>query len=168
EVRPEYERNSPRMSSNSYVNLKIATCLVRYADDRLIDQRFPNGTGAFAPRDPEGGAPVAKSVEQLTKDELWSAGKSLLMEGGMPAAQCGSFVGKLVKDYGDRIVIEAVRTAVVERPADPASFLKASCQTIAGERGRRRNGPPSQADIDAENAKAKALLFGDTAEVIDV
>ncbi|ONR44367.1 hypothetical protein A8E12_21085 [Burkholderia cenocepacia] len=29
------------MSSNSYVNLKIATCLVRYADDRLIDQRFP-------------------------------------------------------------------------------------------------------------------------------
>ncbi|MBO1795581.1 hypothetical protein, partial [Burkholderia contaminans] len=43
EVRPEYERNSPRMSSNSYVNLKIATCLVRYADDRLIDQRFPSG-----------------------------------------------------------------------------------------------------------------------------
>ncbi|MDN7964868.1 hypothetical protein QZM92_23025, partial [Burkholderia multivorans] len=43
EVRPEYERNSPRMSSNSYVNLKIATCLVRYADDRLIDQRFLSG-----------------------------------------------------------------------------------------------------------------------------
>ncbi|WP_208450660.1 hypothetical protein, partial [Burkholderia cenocepacia] len=33
----------PRMSSNSYVNLKIATCLVRYADDRLIDQRFLRG-----------------------------------------------------------------------------------------------------------------------------
>ncbi|WP_325099180.1 hypothetical protein, partial [Burkholderia contaminans] len=44
EVRPEYERNSPRMSSNSYVNLKIATCLVRYADDRLIDQRFPKAS----------------------------------------------------------------------------------------------------------------------------
>ncbi|WP_218834366.1 hypothetical protein, partial [Burkholderia contaminans] len=44
EVRPEYERNSPRMSSNSYVNLKIATCLVRYADDRLIDQRFLSGS----------------------------------------------------------------------------------------------------------------------------
>ncbi|WP_325099391.1 hypothetical protein, partial [Burkholderia contaminans] len=47
EVRPEYERNSPRMSSNSYVNLKIATCLVRYADDRLIDQRFPKLTARF-------------------------------------------------------------------------------------------------------------------------
>ncbi|WP_218669772.1 hypothetical protein, partial [Burkholderia cenocepacia] len=32
--------------SNSYVNLKIATCLVRYADDRLIDQRFPSPAGA--------------------------------------------------------------------------------------------------------------------------
>ncbi|ONP91716.1 hypothetical protein [Burkholderia cenocepacia] len=36
------------MSSNSYVNLKIATCLVRYADDRLIDQRFPK-SGAVVP-----------------------------------------------------------------------------------------------------------------------
>ncbi|WP_143279838.1 hypothetical protein [Burkholderia cenocepacia] len=33
------------MSSNSYVNLKIATCLVRYADDRLIDQRFLKSAG---------------------------------------------------------------------------------------------------------------------------
>ncbi|MDN8001443.1 hypothetical protein QZN00_30430, partial [Burkholderia multivorans] len=48
-VRPEYERNSPRMSSNSYVNLKIATCLVRYADDRLIDQRFPRERQAARP-----------------------------------------------------------------------------------------------------------------------
>ncbi|MDN8000487.1 hypothetical protein QZN00_25450, partial [Burkholderia multivorans] len=55
EVRPEYERNSPRMSSNSYVNLKIATCLVRYADDRLIDQRFLN-IGRIPPP-PRGPAP---------------------------------------------------------------------------------------------------------------
>ncbi|MDN7997116.1 hypothetical protein QZN00_08205, partial [Burkholderia multivorans] len=53
EVRPEYERNSPRMSSNSYVNLKIATCLVRYADDRLIDQRFPNGLAELSSRNIE-------------------------------------------------------------------------------------------------------------------
>ncbi|WP_310727029.1 AAA family ATPase, partial [Burkholderia multivorans] len=34
-----------------YVNLKIATCLVRYADDRLIDQRFPNGSREKAATD---------------------------------------------------------------------------------------------------------------------
>lgn len=121
-----------------------------------IKPSAPDGAGAEAPADP--GA--------MTKDELWAAGKSLLTQSGLPAAQCGSFVGKLVKDYGDRIVMDAVRTAVVERPADPVSFLKATCQTLAGQRGRR--GAPTQADINAENAKAKALLFGNTGEVIDV
>ena len=120
----------------------------------------PDGSGGATPPDDP------KSPDAMTKDELWSAGKSLLTQGGLPAAQCGSFVGKLVKDYGDRIVIDAVRTAVVERPADPVSFLKATCQTLAGQRGRR--GAPTQADINAENAKAKALLFGDSTEVIDV
>lgn len=84
--------------------------------------------------DGTGGKPPAKSPEQMTKDELWQAGKSLLTQAGMPAQQCGSYVGKLVKDYQDSIVIEAVRIAVVERPADPASFLRATCQRLAGER----------------------------------
>ncbi|CBJ38307.1 protein of unknown function [Ralstonia solanacearum CMR15] len=80
-----------------------------------------------------GGEPP-KTAERMTKDELWSAGKSLLEQGGMPRAQCGAFVGKLVKDYDAEIVVEAVRRAVVERPVDPVSFLKAVCQTVAGER----------------------------------
>lgn len=80
-------------------------------------------------------APASKSPEEMTKDELWSAGKSLLSQAGMPAAQCGSFVGKLVKDHGPEIVVEAVRAAVVERPADPASYLRAACkQSASGHR----------------------------------
>jgi uncharacterized protein YdaU (DUF1376 family) len=77
---------------------------------------------------------------ELTKAELWSAGKSLLETQGMPKAQCGSFVGKLVKDYGDEIVIEAVRTTVVERPADAATFLVGVCKHAAGKRGPKANG----------------------------
>lgn len=87
-----------------------------------------------------------KSPDELTKDELWSAGKSLLEQAGMPAKQCGTFVGRLVKDYDAETVIEAVRVAVVERPADPASFLKAVCQQIAGERKPAQ--PISFADHD--------------------
>lgn len=77
---------------------------------------------------------VAAAVPS-TKDELWKAGKSLLSQAGMPAAQCGSFIGKLVKDHGDEAVLDAVRRSVVEQPADPASFLKATCQAATG--GRR-------------------------------
>ena len=95
-----------------------------------------------------GGEPP-KTAEQMTKDELWSAGKSLLEQGGMPRAQCGAYVGKLVKDYDSEIVVEAVRRAVVERPADPVSFLRAVCQTIAGERkSHNRQDAREQANRD--------------------
>lgn len=105
----------------------------------------PDGTGS---------KPPGKSPDEMTKKELWTAGKSLLREGGMQAEQCGSFVGKLVKDYGDAVVIDAVRIAVVEQPADPASFLKATCQRIAGERksGNR------QETLESKNREIAASL----------
>lgn len=80
------------------------------------------------------GGAAAKPAADLTKDELWKAGKSLLEQSGMPKAQCGSFVGRLVKDYGDVIVVDAVRSAVLARPADPAEYLKATCMRTAGQR----------------------------------
>lgn len=58
----------------------------------------------------------------------------------MPEAQCGSFVGKLCKDYDDAIVIDAVRETVVHQPADPASFLKSACQRLSGERRPKSSG----------------------------
>lgn len=75
-----------------------------------------------------------------TKDELWAAGKSLLSQAGMPEKQCGSFIGKLAKDFGNDAVLAAVRAAVVERPADPASWLRAACS----RGGDRRAAAPSR------------------------
>ena len=92
--------------------------------DSLILDTTPNGVGGDA----------AKPSADLTKDELWKAGKSLLEQSGMPKAQCGSFVGKLVKDYGDLIVVDAVRSAVLARPADPVEYLKATCMRSVGKR----------------------------------
>jgi hypothetical protein len=76
----------------------------------------------------------SKAVPDLTRAELWRAGKSLLADQGMPKMQCGTFVGKLVADYGEAIVVDAVRSAVVQRPADAASYLKATCKRMKGER----------------------------------
>lgn len=88
-----------------------------------------------------------KSPDELTKEELWKAGKSLLSEAGMPVAQCGSFVGKLVKDYTDAIVIDAVRAAVTASPADPKEYLKATCQRLAGERRSKKGGNPTTLEL---------------------
>lgn len=76
---------------------------------------------------------AAPDPEKATKDEIWAAGKSLL-DGSLPPKQAGSFLGKLCKDYTAATVLEAVRAAIVERPADPVSYLKATCQRMAGER----------------------------------
>lgn len=94
-------------------------------------------------------ATADKSASELTKSELWKAGKSLLEEQKMPKAQCGLFVGKLVKDYGDQIVIDAVRAAVVTQPADAASYLKATCQHAAGQRQH----PNKQEALEERNRK---------------
>jgi hypothetical protein len=91
----------------------------------------------------------------LTKDELWTAGKSLLVQAGLPKAQCGSFVGRLVKDYGDQIVVDAVRAAVVARPADPVEYLKATCMHAAGQRAA----PNAQERLEQSNRAAAARFL---------
>lgn len=101
----------------------------------------PDGTGGDA----------AKPADQLTKQELWTVGKSLLSEQGMAKAQCGSFVGKLVSDYGEAIVIEAVRTTVVARPADAAEYLKGCCMRAAGQRAGKPGTPSKHAGFSGKN-----------------
>lgn len=111
----------------------------------------PIGTGADAPASQE--ELPQKSPSDMTKTELWAAGKSLLANAGMPIAQCGSFVGKLVKDHGDDIVIDAVRTTVVDRPADPASYLVALCLHRSGERQPTAQWWATDATILAEGTR---------------
>lgn len=105
---------------------------------------------------PDGtGVPPVKSVASMTKDEIWTVGKSLLIAAGMPGAQCGSFVGKLCKDYGDAIVLDVVRAAVIERPADPASYMKKLAQMRKGEV------PNRQEALEAKNRAVAAELAGE-------
>jgi DNA-binding NarL/FixJ family response regulator len=49
-------------------------------------------------------------------------------------AQTGSFITKLAQDYGQDAALEAVRSAVSNRPIEAAAYLKATCQRLKGER----------------------------------
>lgn len=141
-VRDEHIRNVRAEAGKKGGNPDLLAKKVKQKDKQTDNQQSnqdptPSSSSSSSenPSTPSGvGGQPPKTAEQMTKDELWSAGKSLLEQGGMPRAQCGTFVGRLVKDYDSDVVIEAVRRAVVERPADPVSFLKAVCQTVAGER----------------------------------
>lgn len=85
----------------------------------------------------ETGDKPPKPAADQSKTELWRSAVSLLAGQGMPEAQARSFVGKLSKDYPEgEIVLDAVRGAVSEQPADARAYLKATCQRMAGERSK--------------------------------
>jgi len=102
------------------------------------------------------GQAIEKTAEELAKAELWRAGKSLLLEADVPKDQCGTFLGALVTQYGSLLVVEAVRSAVKETPADPREYLKATCMRLKGERGQDHGKPITVPSNDA--AKTQALL----------
>jgi len=81
-----------------------------------------------------------KPPAEQSKTELWRSAVSLLDGQGMPEAQARSFIGKLSKDYPGDVVLDAVRGAVSEQPADARGYLKATCQRLAGE--KTRSGTP--------------------------
>lgn len=82
---------------------------------------------------PTGGKPPVDKA----KAELWKAAVSLLEGQGMPEPQARTFIGKMSKDYPDGdIVLDAVRGAVAEQPADARAYIKATCQRLAGEKSR--------------------------------
>lgn len=119
--------------SNGNTNDLQRKSLLEGTEREQRGNREGEGTEIITVTDVTDGAAV-KSPADMTKDELWTVGKSLLLQSGMPKVQCGTFVGKLCKDYGNDIVIEAVRATCVARPVDPAEYLKATCMHAKGHR----------------------------------
>lgn len=106
--------------------------------------------------DASGGKPPPDPVKQ----EIWDAGRSILLAARMPAKQVGTFLGKLVIDYTAPTVLDAVRSAVKEQPADPAEYLKATCLHLVGKRGPKLN--PQEA-LEASNREvARRWAEGNT------
>lgn len=83
----------------------------------------PDGPGVPPPK------PAAvKAVVDPVKDELWRLGRGVLEGQGMSRDAAGTFLGKLVKDHGQKRVLDVVREAVRDPKADPKSWLVAACQ----------------------------------------
>lgn len=99
----------------------------------LNKDSVPNGTDAA-------GASSGMTDPERRKAEAWQGIKSLLNEHGMPKAQTGTFVGKLVKDFGEDVALTAMEAAIVNRPGDPDAWLVATCQHAAGQRTRAEPG----------------------------
>ena len=69
-----------------------------------------------------------KSADEQAKQELWRSAVSLLASQGIDQQQSRSLMGKLVKDHGNEVVLDAVRNAVATQPADARSWLVTACK----------------------------------------
>ena len=156
--------NKPR-AADSLFPAPADGCIQTYTDARKPRTVLPvtvtvTVTGTKTETYSEADASAAKPPSELTKEELWKAGKSLLASQGLPKDQCGSFVGGLVKRYTEKVVIDAVRAAVVAQPADAREYLQASCMHLVGKRTTAN-----------KYTAAAAGIFGPTKtsqEIIDV
>jgi len=83
-----------------------------------------------------------------------------------------SMLGGAEKHIGADAAWEMVQDCMDKKPLDPISWLAAALNArkkVAPSTAPRRSGvAPTQSEINAENAKAKALLFGESSEVVDV
>ena len=101
------------------------------------------GSPPAPPSQPDPAKPAKeKTPDDMAKAELWRAAVSVLEQGGCPESQARTFMGKLVKDYGQDVVRDAVAAAVTAQPADAREYLKATCQHAAGQRQHSRAGTP--------------------------
>lgn len=139
-VRDERLRNIRAESGRLGGNPALLGNKVKQKDNQKVNQgdkqtATPSSSSSSSSSDTSGrgGKPPADKA----KAELWKAAVSLLEGQGMPEPQARAFFGKLSKDYPDGdIVLDAVRGAVTEQPADARAYLKATCQRLAGEKSR--------------------------------
>lgn len=97
-------------------------------EPRTINQEpFNSDAGAS-------GAGAAGPIPLTPKQELWATGKRLLGQAGMTELASGKFIGKLAKDYGELIVLDAIRSADFAQPASPVDYIKATCMRNSGQR----------------------------------
>jgi hypothetical protein len=91
---------------------------------------------------------VAGRLSDPTKDEIWRTGKALLEGEGKGREAAGSLLGKLCKDFGQVLVLQAIRDCEITAPVKPSEWLMARCQE------RRANGGNRQESLEERNRRA--------------
>lgn len=94
------------------------------------------------------GAPPKVPTDPV-KEEIWRTGRELLVGEGMSRDRAGGLMGKLCKEYGQVLVLEAVRDCAKATPAKPSEWLVARCQ-------ERRKPVNRQAALESRNAAVAA------------
>ena len=117
------------------------------------------------PPPPPAAEPQAPPTPPLTAESdraaHWAAILAVLAAQGVAEAQARALVGKLHADYpAPGLVQDAIRRTVAEAPVNARAFLRATCQTLAGERQYQPRASPAATATAQRRAKTLADLTG--------
>lgn len=132
------QKPKPSVTENVTTTVTKSTGQDRTGQDSKPRSRASTATAA---------ASTAKPPDPV-KDEIWKTGRQVLESEGKTRDSAGSFLGKLCKDYGQVLVLNAVRDCVKLTPAKPSEWLVARCQE------RRANAENKQVSLEERNRKA--------------
>ncbi len=160
-------RNSPTRKSDRVANRGqsiITLCnYYKYQDISLIleqrrgqtpnrlrtDSEQKNNTGNTDIQE-DSGANAPAAIDPIK--ELWDRGKAVLGNG----KSAGSLIGKLRKQHGDAVLLQAIVATEAEQASDPASFLIGCCNRAKANGHAKRQSP---ADKLFEGAYRAAEAF---------
>lgn len=122
---------------------------VNQTDNHQSNQRpTPSSSSSSSSSNQGTSPPSGAKAPDPVKDEIWKSGKALLVGEGKTTESAGSFLGKLCKDFGQVLVLDAVRDCVRATPAKPSEWLMARCQE------RRANAGNKQVGLEKRNRHA--------------
>lgn len=101
--------------------------------------------------DPSAKASGSAKPTDPVRDELWATGIAILTGKGMGRDPAAVFLGKLAKDYGQLLALEAIRDCVRTQPAEPKSWLVARCQERRAQAGSKQLALEARNRAVAEN-----------------
>lgn len=118
-------------------------------EQRNVERDVHQGTGTVKGQgqgiDKHSAAGAAAKPSDPVKDEIWKTGKAILIAQGESRDTAGAFLGKLCKDFGQLLALDAVRDCAKTTPAEAKAWLIARCQdrrALAGNKSaalERRN-----------------------------
>jgi hypothetical protein len=129
------------------------------------------GQGQGIPKTPVPDGTDAEASQGLSAHEaIFQIAVPWFVANGGKEANVRSMLGGAEKHLSPDGAWQLAQECMAAKPLEPVSWLVAAlnARKKVSAAPARRNGFPSQSELDAENAKAKALLFGQSSEVIDV
>ena len=151
---PNFDRHNGKSAKNRALT---ANRMERHRNGAAVTPSSPDKIREDKKKDTTPTGVGARTADPV-KDEIWNTLRPLLYAEGKSKETAGSFIGKLLKDFGRLLVLQASRDCAREAPLVPSEWLVARCQE------RRSAGANKQLGLEERNRETARQAAAEMAE----